>query len=269
MAVPEQIQQPSQNIGAATPLPGVSAEQYGAGLGQALEQAGAQLQESRLRAVRAEKQRQEEADNASAAAGSAQLSLSLTQMAQAARDDAPLDGSGHVDKVAADAEALIGNYLGTIKDPRVRARWAAHSAEVRANLIGDEDGWARGRRIQSVKTNATEAQRLQNNQLQNDPDPHSFDAALKAGDAFWDGVDAPADVKDAGRREWKEGTAYNYAHGLNEKDPSAGLVVLHSGLLDQWLTPEHKAALVNEAQTNIRIADADGRRVLAQQASSK
>jgi hypothetical protein len=149
----------------------------------------------------------------------------------------------------------------------VRDRWKARAAEMRASTIGDEDTWARSQRIASIGTNAVEARRLRGNMLQGNPDPKALDQSLKDIDTFWGGISAPAEVKAKGALEDKEDAAYNYAHGLNEKDPHGGLAVVESGALDTWLKPEHKKELINEAQTNIRIADADARRQVAQQAA--
>jgi hypothetical protein len=251
-------------FGPATPAPYRSAESFGAGLGAELEQAGGALHQDQVRAIRIEKSRQQESDNAAAGLAAAQLSVDLTEDAAKAREDAPLDGSGHVAMVTQAADNRINQFLSGIGDERVRQRWSVQAAEMRARLVGDEDGWARGRRIEAVGTNVREAGRLWDNQLQTNPDPHALEDALKAVDTTLEGFDLPADVKDKLGREEKASRAYNYGHGLNEKDPAAGLAAAQSGIFDQWITPEQKKALVNEAQTNVRIADADARRVQAQ-----
>jgi hypothetical protein len=260
MAVQEQIYRSSGQAPAAAPLPGVSAEALGAGIGQAIEGAGAQLEASSMRAMQARKEREQDAANAQASVDAAQLSTDLSAMAADQREAAPLDGSGHVAVVTGDADERIAKFLQAISNPKVREHWRGRVAEMRGNLIDNEDGWARGRRVEAIGTNARTSSDLWDNQLQTNPDPGLFDEALKAGDTFWSGVNVPADVREKGLREWHSGKAENYSHGLNEKDPVAGLAVLQSGALDSWLEPAAKKVLVNEAQTNIRIASADARR---------
>lgn len=262
--VPERIYQPNEQLGSATPTPYVSGEAFGTGLGAAVEQGGNVLHQDRVRALRVEKERQQESDNAAAGVAAAQLSVDLTSDAQAARDDAPLDGAGHVDKVATAADARVTQFLGSIKDERVRQHWTARAAELRGNLVEQEDGWQRGRRIEAIGTNVREAGRLWDNQLQGNPDPQAFDQALKDVDTMLEGVNAPADIKDKLSREQKANRAQNYGRGLVEKNPGAGLAVLKSGMLDHWLSADDKKVLVGEAETGVRVAAADLRRQQSQ-----
>lgn len=267
MAIPEQVLQPSEQVGSAVPKPYTSAAAYGAGLGGALEQAGNVLHQDQVRAMRIEKQRQEESSNAQAGVAAAQLSIDLTAEAQAARDQAPLDGAGHADRVAKEAQVRVDQFLGSIPDPRVRERWSARAAELRGNLIEQEDGWQRGRRIDAIGTNIAAAGRLSDNQLQGNPDPHILDQSLKDVDTTLAGVDAPADVKEKIGREQKASRAENYGTGLIEKDPVAALAVFKSGILDAWLKPDSKRQLIDRAETGIRVAAADARRVASQEIS--
>jgi hypothetical protein len=255
---------PSEQLGSAAPLPFVGPGSYGAGLGAELEQAGSALHQDKVRAMRIEKQRQQESENAAAAAATAQLSIDLNKDALAARDAAPADGAGHVDQVSKSADARIQQFLGTITDERVREHWAPRAAEMRANLINDEEGWSRGKRLQSIGDNAKEAQRLGGNALQSKPDPVALEQYFKDGDTFWAAADAPVDLKKEGLRQWKANGAENYATGLTEQDPHAALAVLQSGTFDPWLETDNKRQLIDRAETGVRVAEADARRVQSQ-----
>jgi hypothetical protein len=260
MAAQEQIYRPSAQLGSAAALPGASAEAFGAGVGGAIAQVGSELEGSQLRAMRAEKQRQQESANAQAGLGAAQLSIDLTKDAETARDDAPLDGAGHVERVANAADARIGQFLESIPDQKVRQRWAVQAAQMRSNLVNDEDGWARGRRVEAIGTNVKEAGRLWDNQLQGNPDPQAFEQSLTAVDTLLAGVDAPAPIKDKLGREEKANRASNYLEGLIEKDPVAAKATIKSGVMDLWLDPKDKRRLLDASDTEIRVADADARR---------
>jgi hypothetical protein len=138
---------------------------------------------------------------------------------------------------------------------------------MRGNVIEEEDGWARGRRIEAIGTNIRDAGKLWDNQLQGNPDPAVFSQSIDSVDQVLAGVSAPADVKLKLATEQKASRAQNYGRGLIEKDPAAALAVLGSGALDQWLQPDDKKVLVNEAQTGVRVALADQRRQVSQAAS--
>jgi hypothetical protein len=264
MAVQEQIYRGGGDVSPAAALPTASPAAFGAGIGEALEGAGDEIESSSLRAMRADKERQQQSDNAQAALGAAQLKVGLTEFTQAARDDAPIDGAGHVDRVSAGADKQINDFLGTIKDPRVRQHWAAQTADMKAGLVVDEEGWARGRRVSSIGTNANEANRLWSNSLQSNPTPDAFQDALKAGDTFWSGAQVDAATREKGKREWNSDVAKNYSTGLIEKDPASALVLLQSGALDLWLDSDNKKALIDNAESGVRIALADARRAHSQ-----
>lgn len=267
MAVEEQIYRSGGSAPAAAPMPGMSPEAFGAGIGQAIEGAGGQLEASSMRALQARRSREEEAGNAQAAAGVAQLSIDLSNMAADKREDpaTPLDGSGHVEAVTAEADARITKFLEGIPDQRVRQHWATRVAELRGSLVENEDGWARGRRIESIGTNAKDAGRLWDNHLQSNPDPALFEQSLAAGDTFWSGVKVSADVRDKGIKEWKASRASNFLEGMIEKDPVAAKVLITHGALDEYLDAKDKRSLLDKSDTEIRIAEADARRAQTQQ----
>jgi hypothetical protein len=146
----------------------------------------------------------------------------------------------------------------------VRQRWSAQAAEMRANLVGDEDGWARGRRIEAVGTNVREAGGCGTTSCrQPGPARARSSAQVRRHDARrLRRCRRTSRTSSAARRKR---AALNYGHGLIEKDPAAaGSHDCRAASLDQWITPEQNKALVNEAQTNVRIADADARRHQAQ-----
>lgn len=262
--VEQQIYRGSGKVGSAAALPEASPASFGAGVGDAIAGAASAVEASSNRAIAANKERERDSANAQASVDAAQLSIDLTRSAQASRDEAPIDGGGHLDRVAQESQSAIDAFLEKIPDQRVREHWRARVAQMRGTLIEQEDGWARGRRISAIGTNGAEAGRLWDNQLQSNPDPTVFEQALHAGDDFWNGVTAPADVKDKGLREWKAGRAQNFARGLVEKDPASALHLLETGALDAWLDPNDRKTLVDEAQSGVRIAAADARRVATQ-----
>jgi hypothetical protein len=262
--VREEIYRGSGQVSGAAALPEASPAAFGAGIGAEIEHAGGVLHEGELRALRAEKQRREDAANSQAGVDYATLTQDIESDRASLREQAEPDAAGHLEAVRNSAEARTQAFLGSIADPRVRERWAPQAAELRARVLVDEDGWSRGRRVEAIGNNVKEAGRLWDNQLQTSPEPQAFAESLKAVDTTIGGLNIPKDVAEKLAREEKASRASNFLEGLIEKDPAAAKVAIASGSLDQWLDPKDKRRLLDASDSEIRVAAADMRRQQAQ-----
>jgi hypothetical protein len=264
MAVQEQIYRSGGQGPSGAALPMAGDEAFGAGLGAEIERAGGQLEASQARAMQAEKQRREEDANAQAAVDYAGVVTRVEAKRGELRENAEPDAAGHVAAVGNEIDAESTAFLSTIRDPRVRARWAPQIAELKARVIPDEDGWARGRRLETFKTNVGNAGEEWDKTNFGDPDPHVFEQSIEATRTLIEGLPYGRAVTEPLMKEELGKRASSYFKGLTHSNPVAAAAVLKSGILDHYLTPDQVEKLTNENEVDLRIAAADARRVQEQ-----
>lgn len=259
MAAREQIIAAPTSLPGAPALGGASAEAFGAGIGRGMSQLGGALHQANVRAKAAERQNEENAANSQAAVDLATAVGELAIRDNELREAAPADGSGYLETVAAERKAWGKQYLDAMPE-KVRERWAPRVAEMEANALADADGWARGRRIEALGANVRDAGDKLDNVLMGNPDPANFEFSIGATKTMVDGLNVPQTVRD---KLWKEQTgrrARSYIKGLTKQDPAAAAKVIASGTLDDYLDPDDKAVLTDQAGVGMRMVEADQRR---------
>lgn len=262
MAVREEIYRGSGEVGRSTPQPMADADTFGAAIGRGVSQLTGALHKAKVQDL----QREFQSDYSAALVGLADLTKQADVARNTAREEASLDAAGHAERVTGDLKGLSENYLGTIANPRIRERLTPQVDSLIGRIHGDEDGWQRGRRAGAIGQNAADAANGFSSQLQNNPDPAVLETSLEAGEAFIASTagDNPA-LADKVRRYWNDTVATGFARGLIEANPAGAAEVLQSGALDRYFAdPDTKATLLNQAQTGVRMADADLRRKQAQ-----
>jgi hypothetical protein len=259
MAVREQIYRAGSGVGQGAPLPMAGDEAFGAGVGRGIGQLGGAMHEAQVRAIARETERQREAANAQAAADFATRAGEIEIARNQRREEASADAGGHVDTVRNEIAARRQAHLESITDERVRQRWTAQWAELEARVVGDEDGWARGRRVKALGENIEVAGDGWDRAMLSNPDPKILEQALSAGDTMLDGLGYGEAITEPLRREYRARREAAYLEGLIEKDPGAATAVLESGVLTH-ITPEQIVRLKDKADTEVRIVAADVRR---------
>ena len=242
-----------------------SASAFGAEIGGAMREAGQALHEDELRARRLELQRQREADAAEAGVYLARRLGDLDTRIGDLRDGAGPGAAGHRETVTAEVDASLDQFLEAIPNEDVRRHYQEQVADSRRRLIGQEDGWFRGRRIEHQVTNLRETWRLLGNQLQTRPDPAAFQEFLGQVETGVEAAGLSADIAAGLAREGQAEIARRYLQGLIEHDPAAAGRVIKSQLLNQYLTGDDLARLTDNAQGEVRVREADARRVAAGQ----
>jgi hypothetical protein len=266
MAVQEQIYQPAEGLGSAAALPQTGPGAFGAGVGAAIEQAGGELHDSQMRAMRAERERQAQSELSEKGAEYAKLVGNYKIDTQGLEDTSAPDGAGHVDNVRNLGDQRFGEFLGSIQSRQVREHFAALAAGVQSEAVVDADAFSRGKRLKNIGDTQQEATDNWAAQVMLHPEPSGLADAVKERSSTIAALDAPDDVKHKLLKQSLDTVEYAYGQGLTRGDPQAAKAVFESGLLTH-LTPEHRLALLNANETDLRIADADARRQLAQQAA--
>jgi hypothetical protein len=246
--------------GAAAASPGA----FGAGIGARSSRPARARGELAARDA-AEKQRQQESANAQAGVAAAQLSIDLTKDARRPRATTRRSTAPATSSASPKADARDRQIPRDDPRPKVRERWRGRRRDAR-QPDRDEDGWARGRRIEAIGTNVREAGGCGTTSCRQ-PRPAGVRAIAQSGrhDARA-GVDAPADVKDKLGREGKRAARPITRRPDREGSGRGARGAAQSGALDLWLDPEGQAVLVDEARPS---PDRRGRCARGQQAQAE
>lgn len=195
-----------------------SASDFGAGLGQAMQQAGDVAE--RLAALQQRDQMQLAEFNRSKALVDFEAAA-RQKLAEAARN---VSGGGQdftkafmagVDKDSQDW--LDANLAGA--SPQDRAQWQAKASALRADIAADALRVEFAERDRHYGVQLADGQ----NKLLNGigPDPKSFDAALSNGQALIDASGLPAGQKETLKSAWTQAATLAYGRAINEVNPDA------------------------------------------------
>jgi hypothetical protein len=257
--VQERIYEPAQGVSSATPVPGVSPDAYGAGLGGAIEQAGGQLEASQLRAMRAENSASRKAPMRRPASAAADLSLSLRPWPQARattrRSTAPATCRRFPPRptlVGKFLDARSGIRLSAIAGKRALRKCARTRSATRTpgrEASGSLDRHQCVEAPSGCAATCCRAIRIRK----------ALDQSLKDIDTFWGGISTRRRRSRPRARSRTRKAPPTITRTVSTKRiRTAASRWSRAARSIPWLKPEHKKELINEAQTNIRIAD--GRR---------
>ncbi len=265
MAAREEIYRGGGQVSRATPIPMASDDAFAAtAIGRGMAQLGGELHQAKVRSIAIERQREEEAETARAGAELATMAGEMQVRVNELREGAQPGGEGHVEAVRSALRERGEALLGSIKSERVRERFAPRIAEITAGTVADEDGWARGRRLEDFKNNVGRAGDTWANTLQTNPDPKLLEHALEERKTTITGFGYGEAITRPLLEEEQSKLAEAYLNGLAEKDPVAAAAVVTSGVLNDYLTPRQLKTLKDGIDTEVRIAAADARRQQAQ-----
>lgn len=199
----------------------------------------------------------------------ATMSGEIQQQADEARANAAPGAGGHLETIRAFTEARTQQFLGSIRDRRVREQFETNVAQLRARTYAGEDQWEIGQRRDLAQTNYQEAGRLMENQLRTHPDASTLQNFIDTSRSSITGADGvSADLAEKLSRERNGRLAQAYLQGQKEQNPAAAREILRNGTLNQWLPSEAAESLTNSVDAEIRSREADARRVAATAAAA-
>ena len=247
------------NPSTAQPLPGGTAAQFGAGIGEAISYAGGVVDRIKAR----------KADEEAAAAGLdlATFGGEIERTATDKRAEAAEGAAGHTAGLTVTIDDGINTRLGKIKDPTVRKAYEARYAAMRGQVLDREYVFERSKSLEYQLINIDSATTAEANNVAANPTPDGLERAIGNVDTLWDtnqGIDGNTRIK--GKAEDKRRVTVAYANAMQTADPGLLLRMLDKGTLAEWLKPEDINALKSGAQVEIRRADAARRAALAQPA---
>lgn len=236
---------------------GATAEQFGAGLGVALENVG--------EAVDRLKERHQQDQAASAGLQFAKDSGDIDTIAQQQRDSNPNPGAaGHTDAVIGELDKRAQASLGQITDRRVRQVYEQQYAELRTRVHGREDAWESGQRIDRQVSDFDQAgTQLANNQA-TAPTADGFAEGLTAIDRQAHLQIPNADLANKAALEQKRKLATAWGNAMVRTDRPTLSAVLDKGLLNPYLEPKDIESLRSGIQVEDRHDAAEARAKAAQ-----
>lgn len=237
------------------PLSGASAEDMGAGAARGVEQAGYAIDD----AIHQLKQRDRQNQAAQAGVDLANSSLDLDQQSQALREHAGPGAAGHADAVAQYFDKRRDAELGKIRDPDIRSAFTQRYAELRASVVGRENGWEAGQRVDHVATNfESMGDTLTAGQASN-PDALGLQVSLDTIETAGRHMAVPADLQEKLIKEQQRKVTVAWGNAMQTKDPHLLIGALDRGILNKYLDGNDINVLRDGGMVEIRRADAAAR----------
>lgn len=241
-------------VQAGQQLPGVSADSFGAGVGQAIEQAGAVIQQEQLEDARIDRQLR---DNAEWSAFLVADATAREELSALARDGRLSDQPGHAARIAAELGKREEALLATVTSPRLKQQARARLSEWGTSLKTREADYefVRG---QEIAIKGFEEQRgIAEGRVRRLENPSDYAAELKLQVDAINTLNTSDKVKQSLIDETEQQFAIAYLRGMTDRDPLAARAVIDSGAFDGVLTGDQVEVLRNGSEVEIRRLEAE------------
>ena len=228
---------------------------YGAQLGQALDQFGQAKHGAEIRAYQIERQQKAASEASAWGSASAQYRTNVDQQIAALRQTSKPGGEGHIEAVKAVYQAGRDSLLAGITEDRVRQQAAAQFDENMAATISRESLWAAGQdAARKVVDNAT-ADNLSTNRIRTNPTNGVFAEELKTRLDQIASLPVEPDVRDKLATAYQQQAHDSFIRGLVDQgqfDTARGLLKTdeYAGVL----TPAQRGNLQNDIDVEDRRA---------------
>lgn len=232
---------------------------FGAQLGQALDQFGQVKHQGEVRAYQIERQQTAASEQATFASNFAKFRQSMDGVVQQTRGNAAPGAAGHPDAIKTVYETGRDALLASITEDRVRQQAAAQFDEYGASLQSRESLWAEGKRVAKLVTDTGDLIDTGANRIRTSVhDQGAYADELKFGQdaiAAMQGIDD--DTKAKLQRQMQQSYTASFVQGLFDKGQAkTARGLLESGAFDHALEPAQKEALMNGADVEVRRIDA-------------
>lgn len=236
----------------AQPL--ATAEQYGAGVGTALVDAGEQLHRAELRAYQLQRQQTADQEAADFDHRFALMRQNAGDISRTARATAPEGAAGHAQRMREALDAGREATLGTITEDSVRRRAQGQWDEFATRFIDGEADFEEGKRVGKLVTDTKAATDISANLARHDPGAYKSELShrLEAIEA----LNIDADSKAKLWHETEQVITIGRVNGDIDTHPELALAMLDGGVYDTVLAPEQIEQLRNAATAQIRIGAA-------------
>lgn len=248
-------------VQAGAALPGVSADSMGAGIGQAVEQAGAVIQQERLEDARLDRSLRDNAEWSAALVEDAKAREELSAIAREGRNS---DEPGHAERIAKALAERQERLLGMVSTPRLKQQMQARVSEWGGNLRSREADWEflRG---QEIAIEGFEEQRgIAEGRVRRLDTPADYKNELQLQVEAINVLNTSDKVKQALIDETEQRFAVAFLRGGIDRDPAATRALIDSGAFDGIITGDQVEVLRNSSEVEIRRVEAQREREAAE-----
>lgn len=244
-------------VQAGAQLPGVSADSFGAGVGQAISQAGQVVQQEQLETARLDRELR---DNAEWSAFLVEDAKRREALSAAAREGRLSDAPGHAARIAAEVSKAQEELLGGLTSERLKQQGRARIAEWGGNLRTREADYEflRG---QEIAVQRFEEQRgIAEGRVRRLEKPDDYKLELKLQLDAIGTLNTSDEVKQKLIDDTEQRFAVAFIRGMTDRDPQAAQALIDSGAFDGVITGDQVEVLRNSAGVEIRRAEAEQQR---------
>lgn len=244
-------------VQATQTLPGVSADSFGAGVGQAVAQAGAVVQQEQLENARLDRELRDNAEWSAYLVEDAKRRDALTT---AAREGRLSDAPGHAARIGAEVDRAAEELTGSLTSERLKQQARARIADWGGTLRTREADYEFVRGQEIAVERFQEQRDIVEGMVRRADDPKVYAHEL----AFQ--IDAIAqlntsdEVKQKLLDETEQRFAVSFLRGMTDRDPQAAMALIDSGAFDGVITGDQVEVLRNGAGVEIRRVEAQRER---------
>lgn len=242
----------TQTMPSAAPMgPERDPREFGAGIGQALQQAGGVVHETEIRAFKIEKQLEQDRQVAEWGKRFALHKQNMDGISRDARATAQPGGMGHGQRIRETNEAARETLLQGIDDPVARRLAEKQLTDYDTALYGQEGDWEEAQRAAKVVGDRQMAGNAAANRVRFSDDPKVYSSELRIGLEQNAALNVAPDVRDK-LDKWTMSTlGLAFLQGVQDKNPEMVGPLLKSGEFD-FLDPGTREQLLAGADVEIR-----------------
>lgn len=225
-------------------------EDFGAGVGQALEQFGAVKHNAAVRAFELERQQKRASEAADFASKFAQYRAGMdTQIAQL-RDTAAAGGAGHAEAVKKIYEAGRDALFAGITEDSVRRQAQVQFDESMAAATSRESLWQTGQQVAKLTLDAGTANDTSANRIRTNPEALGEELGTRLKEIA--ALPVGPDVRDKLGKEYTQQAYDSYFRGLVDRGQAPlAKQLIESGQHDDVLSPQQRGNLLTDAEVQI------------------
>lgn len=227
-----------------------TADNFGGQTFDAISRAGSGLADRVIRETKLEAQREYQREAADAMVRFAKLKEDTDLFDNDARSNTNPGAAGHRFTITKQLDDTTAEFLGGIKNERLRQAYEGRIAEYRGSQVAKADAFERIETIKLIADNSDKATDMIANRLSRGASEKDYaDAEIELREGIHDLEGMPDAVKRALEAEGVEKIAISWLGGM---EPEASKALMNSGIFDGKISPAAMERLNNNADTEIK-----------------
>lgn len=231
-------------------MPLATPDQFGAGLGNAIADAGEALHRAELRAYQLERQQTADQEAADFDHRFALVRQNVGDISREARGHAPPGAAGHAQRMREALDAGREATLGSVTEDAVRRRAQGQWDEFATRFLDGESDFEEGKRVGKLVTDTKAATDIAANLARRDPDAYKSELSHRLEAIAGLSIDADSKAKLA--RETEQVVAIGFLNGVTDRTPALTRELIDKGAFDSVLEPQQLSQLRDGAEAELR-----------------